>query len=703
MAKGAAREEQVQAEVTDVAGEWRRFLVRRYNHQLAELQREFPHSRSLYLDYRTILPNRLADAVLESPGTTIENIRDALVQHKTVDEKDRDRVNIRFTNLPRKTPIRDIRADQMNKYLTVEGILRKTTEVRPRIVEAVLKCTACRQMFPASQSYGKFQEPEFCPKCEKKARFDIVASRSRFTDSQKLRIQESPEGLRGGEQPQTLDVDVIDDLTGKVAPGDRVAINGILRTIQRVTAGVKGTLFDIYLECNSIEVSEKEFEEVSISEEDEKAITALSRDPQLLRKIVRSIAPTIYGNEDVKEAVALQLFGGIPKEMPDGTHLRGDIHMLLVGDPGIAKSQILRYVVTLSPRGIYTSGKSSTAAGLTATAVKDEFGDGRWTLEAGALVLADMGIAAVDEMDKMRTEDRSALHEAMEQQSISVAKAGITATLRCRCALLGAANPKLGRFDAYTPISEQINMPAALLSRFDLIFVMQDQPDPKLDEAIAEHILKTHRVGELIVQHGKKPIPGVDDEFIKQQLSPVTPDIPPALMRKYVAYAKRTCYPILSDEAKDALEAYYLKLRGLADANKPVPVTARQIEALVRLGEASARIRLSDSIGASDAERVIHIVDTCLRQVAYDAESGSFDIDKLVTGVPKSQRDIIRAIKEVIRDLGGESREARMDQLVEIVSGQGFTRDRVEQMIKMLLRDGEALEPRSGIIKLIGY
>jgi replicative DNA helicase Mcm len=230
-----------------------------------------------------------------------------------------------------------------------------------------------------------------------------------------------------------------------------------------------------------------------------------------------------------------------------------------------------------------------------------------------------------------------------------------------------------------------------------------DQPDPKLDEAIAEHILKTHRVGELIVQHGRKPIPGVDDEFIKKQLAPVTPDIPPGLMRKYVAYAKRTCYPILSDEAKDALESYYLKLRGLADTNKPVPVTARQIEALVRLGEASARIRLSDTIDAADAQRVIHIVDTCLRQVAYDAESGSFDIDKLVTGVPKSQRDIIRSIKEVIRDLGGESREARVDQVLEIVTGQGFTKEKVEQMIKMLLREGEALEPRSGIIKLIGY
>jgi replicative DNA helicase Mcm len=691
-----------QPQVTDIAAEWRKFLTRHYKRQMEELRREFPHRRSLTIDYRDILSNTLAYAVLDTPGKVIEDIRDALHQNGTIDEKDRDRVNIRFIGLPRKTPIREIRAIQMNRLLTVDGILRKTTDVRPRIVEAVFRCTSCNRMLTVSQGYGKFQEPDACPHCEKKTRLELVPARSRFIDSQKLRIQESPEGLRGGEQPQTLDIDVTDDLTGRVAPGDRVVINGILRSLQRITAAGKFTLFDIYLECNSLEISEKEFEEVTISEEDEKAILALSRDPQLTHKIIQSIAPTIYGNEDVKEAIALQLFGGIPKEMPDGSHLRGDIHMMLVGDPGIAKSQLLRYVVTLSPRGIYTSGKSSTSAGLTATAVKDEFGDGRWTLEAGALVLADMGIAAVDEMDKMRPEDRSALHEAMEQQTISVAKAGITATLKSRCALLGAANPKLGRFDQYTPISEQINMPASLLSRFDLVFVMQDQPDQRRDEAIADHILKVHHVGELIVQHRKQPIPGVDDAFIARELAPVTPDIDPVMMRKYVAYAKRTCYPILSDDAKKALITYYLRLRGLADANKPVPVTARQLEALVRLGEASARIRLSPTIDGEDAERVIHIVDTCLRQVAYDAESGAFDIDKLVTGVPKSQRDVIRAVKEVIRDLGGESREARMDQVTEIVTQQGFTREKVENILKMFLRDGEALEPRHGTIKLIG-
>ncbi|MEG3057051.1 MAG: minichromosome maintenance protein MCM [Methanoculleus sp.] len=406
-------------------------------------------------------------------------------------------MNIRFTNLPQRTNVRDIRAEQINTFVAIEGILRKTTEVRPRIVSAVFRCRTCGKLTdPVAQSYGRFDEPDFCPNCERKTRLDLVMNRCRFVDTQKLRIQESPEGLRGGEQPQTLDVDATDDITGLVAPGDRVVVNGILRSVQRINYGQKSTLFDVYLECNFIEIAEKEFEEIAITEEDETEIRALARDPMVYKKITRSIAPTIYGTDDVKEAIALQLFGGIAKDMPDGSRLRGDIHVLLVGDPGIAKSQILRYVVKLSPRGIYTSGKSSTSAGLTATAVKDEFGDGRWTLEAGALVLADMGIAAVDEMDKMAREDRSALHEAMEQQSISLAKAGITATLKSRCALLGAANPKLGRFDQFVPIAEQINMPPSLLSRFDLIFVMTDQPEAERDGAIADHIIKTHAVGE---------------------------------------------------------------------------------------------------------------------------------------------------------------------------------------------------------------
>ncbi len=698
---------EITVEVTDVVGEWTKFLKKQYRRELAELSREYPHNRSLVIDYRTILNNRLAFELLRSPGKVIGDLRDAIIQNKLIklkDGEDPELINIRFTNLPQRTNVRDIRAEQINTFVAIEGILRKTTEVRPRIVSAVFRCRTCGKLTdPVAQSYGRFDEPDFCPNCERKTRLDLVMNRCRFVDTQKLRIQESPEGLRGGEQPQTLDVDATDDITGLVAPGDRVVVNGILRSVQRINYGQKSTLFDVYLECNFIEIAEKEFEEIAITEEDETEIRALARDPMVYKKITRSIAPTIYGTDDVKEAIALQLFGGIAKDMPDGSRLRGDIHVLLVGDPGIAKSQILRYVVKLSPRGIYTSGKSSTSAGLTATAVKDEFGDGRWTLEAGALVLADMGIAAVDEMDKMAREDRSALHEAMEQQSISLAKAGITATMKSRCALLGAANPKLGRFDQFVPIAEQINMPPSLLSRFDLIFVMTDQPEAERDGAIADHIIKTHAVGELIKQHEYSPLPGVDEEYIMRALAPVTPDIDPVLLRKYIAYAKRTCFPILSDGAREALISYYMRLRNLASGDKPVPVTARQLEALVRLAEASARMRLSNTIDTEDTDRILRIVDACLRQVAYDAESGSFDIDKLVTGVTKSQRDIIRSVKETVRNLSGESGgQAKIDEVIDILTQQGFSRDRIEYAIEQLKRGGELLEPRHGLIKVIG-
>jgi replicative DNA helicase Mcm len=702
--------EKEQGHDTDRAADWSRLLKTRYKKELGEISREYPHKRSLSIDYRDIerfgkAGIALADELLENPGKVLEDVWDAIRNDQLIKSKDGKEppkgINIRFTNLPRKTLIRNIRSDDINRFVSVEGILRKTTEVRPRVVEAVFRCPA-GHFTHKKQKYGKFIEPDGCATdgCTFK-KLELMPKRSTFVDSQKLRIQESPEGLRGGEQPQTLDVDVTDDLSGKVSPGDRVIINGILRSMQRVIKGEKSTVFDIFLECNSIEIAEKEFEEVEIDEKAEDEIHALSRDPMIYRMITHSVAPTIYGSEDVKQAIALQLFGGIAKEMPDGSRLRGDIHVLLIGDPGIAKSQLLRYVVKLSPRAIYTSGQSSTAAGLTATAVKDEFGEGRWTLEAGALVLADMGVAAVDEMDKMEKGDRSALHEAMEQQSISVAKAGITATLKSRCALLGAANPKYGRFDMFGDLSDQINMPPSLLSRFDLIFIMTDQPEQKRDLAIAEHILKAHSTGELIAQHKKTPIPGVTDEYIREQLKPVMPDIDPALFRKYVAYAKRSCYPMLSPEAKDALVNYYLKLRGIAEPNKPVPVTARQLEALVRLAEASARIRLSDNIEISDAERVIHIVDACLRQIAYDARTGTFDIDKVVTGISKEKRDIVRVIKDAIRDIGGEGRRAGIDQVIDAVSGKGFPREKVREGIDMLLRHGEAMEPKNGIIQLI--
>ncbi|MCL2460322.1 MAG: minichromosome maintenance protein MCM, partial [Euryarchaeota archaeon] len=387
-----------EVEVVDRDANWTRFLKTRYKNELEVLSREYPFKRSLYINYSDIVSfgrvgTRLSDELLTYPGKVLNEIKDTIREHNLVRVKkgqDKPTIHVRITNLPKKIAIRDIRSEHIGTFISVDGIVRKTTEVRPRITLAKFRCAA-GHFTAKSQGYGPFQEPDGCGTdgCTIK-KLELIPRMSVFVDSQKLRVQESPEGLRGGEQPQNLDIDVNDDIAGMVTPGDRVVVNGILRSTQRYSQGMKSTIFDIYLECNSIEISEKEFEEVQISDEDERAIHALASDPQIYRKVANSIAPTIYGSDDVKEAIGLQLFGGIAKSMPDGTRLRGDIHILLIGDPGIAKSQILRYVVRLSPRAIYTSGQSSTSAGLTATAVKDEFGDGRWTLEAGALVMADM-------------------------------------------------------------------------------------------------------------------------------------------------------------------------------------------------------------------------------------------------------------------------------------------------------------------------
>ena len=708
-----------QLDVIDRAEEWAGFLKKKYKSALNKISREYPSTRSLTIEYDSLEKYGktgiiLADDLLEHPGKTLGDIKDAIRTANLISGKDLEGqditediikgMNIRFIHLPRKTSIRNIRSEHINKFISIDGIVRRVTEVRPRLVVGAFRC-ANGHITRKVQDYGTYSEPDMCGNAEcTQKKLELVQSLSTFIDSQKLRIQETPEGLRGGEQPQNIDIDCVDDICGSVTPGDRVIINGILRSVQRMQNGQKSTVFDLYIECNSIEISIKEFEEVSISEEDEAVIKDMASDPAIYGKIARSIAPTIYGNDDVKEAIALQLFGGIAKEMPDGSTLRGDIHVLLVGDPGIAKSQLLRYVIKLAPRGVYTSGKSASSAGLTAAAVKDDMEGGRWTLEAGALVLADKGMAAVDEMDKMQKEDRSSLHEAMEQQSISVAKAGISATLRTRCSLLGAANPKLGRFDEYANISEQINMPPSLLSRFDLIFIMKDQPNETRDLNIAKHILKAHSAGEEIMRHQKYPIKGADDEYFAELLRPVSAEIEAELLRKYLAYAKRTCFPIITEEAKNTLVEYYRKLRSVAyeSSDKPVPVTARQLEALVRLAEASARVRLADEVSMEDAARVIKIVDACLRQVAYDPKTGGLDIDKIASSTTKAGRTLRRDLKAAIKELADpDGRGAKIDDVYRQLTGMNYTKEEIERTIDHMRASGEVLLPKNSTIKLV--
>jgi replicative DNA helicase Mcm len=675
---------------------WVTFYKRYYNQQILKLASEYPDVKSIEIDYQMLQDYdiALADALIDYPTTALQDAHEALLDYDLPLECKLD-VNIRIVNLPEKIKIRDLRSHHVAKLMSIEGIVRKATEVRPKVLEAGFECINCGNITKVPQEDAKFKEPSECSHriCGKKGPFTLNFTHSTFVDAQKIRVQESPEGLKGGEQPQTLDINVVGDLAGKVFPGDRIVVTGILRVAQRQYQNVKSTTFDVFLDANSIELEDKEFEDLEISQGDEAAIIAMSQRPDIYTSIVNSIAPSIYGYKNVKEAVALQLFSGVPKLLPDGSRIRGDIHILLVGDPGIAKSQILRYVVKLAPRGVYTSGKSSTSAGLTATAIKDEFGDGRWTLEAGALVLADQGIAAVDEMDKMKSEDRSSLHEAMEQQTISVAKAGITATLRSRCALLGAANPRYGRFDSYEPIAGQINMLPSLLSRFDLIFVLSDKPNITLDTDIANHILQAHYAGELALS-------GFSEDEVSEAMSIVNPAISSELLRKYVAYAKRVT-PVLSEDARKRFIEYYVGLRNQEGEDAPIPITARQIEALIRLAEANARMRLSKRVTLDDAERVIGVVESCLKEVGVDPETGKRDMDVIAVGKSKSQQDRIKSLRDIIRELQKESGAAYIESIKEKASEQGLDPDKVDKEISLLCQGGELYEERHGYYKIV--
>ena len=667
----------------------------------------YPDVRSIYVSFSDVdrFDPDLANYTLQNPTQSLRSAEDAL-KHMISHALTNPFVHFRIKELPRdsRIEIRKLRAKHLGTFVSIEGLVRKATEVRPRVTIAEFECVRCGHRIVIEQEGMQFHEPLECSKddggCGRgtgSTKFRLLTDPSKFVDTQKIEIQEPPEGLRGGSQPERLTGYIEDDLSGKISPGDRVNINGILRSQQKGTQ-VKSTLFEIHLDINAIEFEEKEYEEVLITPEDELKIREFAEAPDAMDRIIASISPTIYGYDQEKEALALQLFGGVSKTMDDGTRIRGDIHIALIGDPGTAKSQILRYMATLAPRGIYTSGKSSSAAGLTAAAVKDEFGEGRWTLEAGALVLADKGLACIDELDKMTDQDRSSIHESLEQGTISVAKAGITATLQSRCAVLGAANPKYGRFDDNQPVADQIDLPPALLSRFDAIFTMTDKPDAEKDRNLAVHLLRVHRRGEVRLQESPESITAVDTREILRDSAGLIPAMDREFLRKYVAYSKRII-PIMSDEAMRTLENYYVNIRKLGEGEEAsVPITPRQLEALIRLSESSARAGLNQIVSGDDAARAIKIVEYYLSKVA--SESGKLDIDLIATGTSRSQREQIYVVRNMIQQMSDEKRGVSEEALIQRASAENIPEDRVRALLKRLSEGGEVYRPQPGYYRL---
>ncbi|GAH96672.1 unnamed protein product, partial [marine sediment metagenome] len=569
-------------------------------------------------------------------------------------------LRLRVAGLDKSTVVHNVHAEHVGKFIQVEGILTRSSEVKPEVTEAVFRCRRCGEENRILQVGDLFREPLICenPNCGGKNAFDFVVESTAFRDWQSLCLQEPPETLRGGRMPRRLDCIVRDDFVDKAVPGNHVVITGVLRVVREGRRHERKKTFRKILFVSHNEVLQKGVEEAELTPDDNAKIKELAKDPWIRNKIIQSIAPSIYGYEAIKEAIALQLFGSESVDLFDGTRIRGDIHVLLTGDPGTAKSQLLKWAANAAPRGLYTSGPKASGVGLTAATVRDEL-SGSWSLEAGAMVIADGGLAAIDELDKMDPKESNALLEALEQQTVSVAKAGIVATLNTRTALLAGANPKHGRWEPNLNFSEQINIDPVLLSRFDIFFVVRDVPTPDGDRAVAEHIANLH---------------------ISRKL-PTRPPMSTDFLRKVIIYSRKNLDPKLSKEAAKVATDFFVEWRGNAKSQgNPVPIAIRQYEGIIRLAKANARMGLSDRVTVEDANRAITLIKRSLQEAGVDVETGKHDIDILMTGKSKSQHDKVKRIYEIIKELEGEhGGAAPIDEVKRITGEEGISSSFVNQ------------------------
>jgi replicative DNA helicase Mcm len=638
--------------------------------------------KSLEIDFSLLdkFDPELADKLLNDPENVLKTAREAL---SNIDlPEGRLTIEPRFKNLPERfnIRIRSLRSEHIGKFVCLDGVVRRASEVKPEISLATYQCPECGAKIPVEQTERTLKPPIICGECGRKGGFTLI-DRKLF-DVRWVFIEE-PFEIVTGERPGEVSVYLKEDLTTpemqrKTDPGNRLKVNGIVKEIRRIMRGKMKTQMDIYVEANYVEATEIEWEEVVITPEDEEKIKNLASDPEVYNKIVASIAPSIYGMDKIKEAVMLQLFGGIAHNLPDKTRIRGDIHILMIGDPSTGKSQLLKLISSIIPRGKYVGGRGATAAGLTATVVKDEEFGGGWMLEAGAMILANKGILCVDEFDKMSKEDQIAMHEGLEQQQISIAKASIVATLPAQVSVLAGSNPKFFRFDPYRSIVEQVDIPDTLLSRFDLKFALKDVPDKEMDEKLATHILET-----------------------RLEPSRAKPLISPEFLRKYIAYVRKNCKPLMTRKAAERLKNFYIDMRGLYAGEETVAITLRQNEALMRLAEAAAKIRLSDKVEIQDAERAVDIMRFSVQQLGYDYETGKIDIDR-TEGVSASQRSKIHTILDIIEMLEKKlGKPVAKEEIIAAAEDQGIKAGATEELLRRLKSEGSIFEPRLNYVERI--
>jgi len=712
--------------IQDSNARWRTFLQEQYSREIQVLASAWPNQNVMLVTFAHIQawdPN-FAQALIEYPKPILRAGSEAL---RSLCREGGWEIEpmLRVIELPLdcKRSLREVGSDDIDMLISSEVVVTKVSELKPRIYHALFRCAVCNHTNEVPQlNELELIEPVSCndldggcgryPSGKDGTRFELIQENVSLVDNQWIEIQELPENVTGGAQPARATVLAEADLANLLLPGMRVTVNLVPFIRTEKTRGSKTPMFNIYHTLVSAEQENIPFNEIEISEEDQEMIAEISSRADLLELMTNSIAPSIFGAgklQMVKRSLVMQLFSGVSRKYSDGTRARGDIHILLMGDPGVAKSQLLSYMSQISPRGRYASGGGISGAGLTAAAVRDAFNDGRFSLEAGILVLADSGLAAIDEFDKMNNDDRAKMHEAMEQQKIHISKGGINATMRTRCAVLAAANPRLGRFSQraqagldISPMFEEVDLPPALMSRFDIIWLIRDDAIQEQDRQIAEHILtnRSSGVSETLIEEGRMDDPRVidDESSIKKGYSGEDQLTIP-MFQKYVAWAKRNIHPVLTDEARDEIVAFYLEKRNESDGDdNSVPITARALEGLVRLAEANARMRLSQKATIEDAKRALAM----FRNWRYELMGDEFDEGTIITGRSAKRRSADKSVLEVIRGLAGNKRDFDVSEIdiLNEMSRINFDEFETERALVQLNTNGTIMQRRLGLWSL---
>ncbi|KAK6539810.1 MCM DNA helicase complex subunit [Orbilia ellipsospora] len=510
-------------------------------------------------------------------------------------------IHVRVSEVPAVFTLRELRQTHLNALVRVSGVVTRRTGVFPQLKVVKFDCTKCGiTIGPFQQESNVEVKISYCQNCQSRGPFTLNSEKTVYRNYQKLTLQESPGTVPAGRLPRHREVILLWDLIDSAKPGEEVEITGIYRNNYDAQLNNRNgfPVFATILEANNVIKAHDQLAGFQLTEEDEGTIRRLAKEVDVVSRIINSIAPSIYGHRDIKTAVAASLFGGVPKNIQGKHTLRGDINVLLLGDPGTAKSQILKYVERVAHRAVFATGQGASAVGLTASVRKDPITN-EWTLEGGALVLADKGTCLIDEFDKMNDRDRTSLHEAMEQQSISISKAGIITTLQARCSIIAAANPIGGRYNSTIPFAQNVELTEPILSRFDVLCVVRDTVNPETDELLAKFVVSSHGRSHPLSQSPETALTLAMDnrQLISQDL-----------LRKYILFARQECKPKIHHIDEEKLARLFSDMRRESLATGSLPITVRHLESIIRLSEAFAKMRLSDYVQTRDIDLAIGVI-----------------------------------------------------------------------------------------------